>query len=88
MGLNLIITPKKFSRTGPWNGVGFGGVLGVKANQIYDFNFVPNNDEVYIMYHMIKNSAITRVVLNQTKEDSGLLPLLGKIFGIMPLFQN
>lgn len=57
---------KKCGRTGPWNGIGFSGALGLKANQIYDFNFVSNNDEVYIMYHTIKNSAITRAVLNQT----------------------
>ena len=57
---------KKLGRTGPWNGVGFSGALGLKANQIYDYNFVSNNDEVYIMYHMITNSAITRAVLNQT----------------------
>ena len=55
---------KKFSRICPWNGVGFSGALGLKANQIYHFNFVSNNDEVYIIYHMIKNSAITRAVLN------------------------
>ena len=35
------------------------GAIGVKANQVYDFNFVSNKDEVYFTYHMVKNSVIT-----------------------------
>ena len=42
------------------------GAIGVQANQVYDFNFVSNKDEVYFIYHTIKNSVITRAVVNQT----------------------
>uniref|UniRef100_A0A7N2M9Y9 Uncharacterized protein n=1 Tax=Quercus lobata TaxID=97700 RepID=A0A7N2M9Y9_QUELO len=34
------------NRTGSLNGIGFSGATGVKANQVYDFNFVSNKDEV------------------------------------------
>ncbi|XP_075668772.1 G-type lectin S-receptor-like serine/threonine-protein kinase At4g27290 [Castanea sativa] len=57
---------KKYGRSGPWNGIGFSGAPGLKTNQVYNFNFVSNKDEVYFIYHMIKNSVITRAVLNQT----------------------
>ncbi|KAL4619441.1 hypothetical protein ACB092_06G079600 [Castanea dentata] len=57
---------KNYDRTGPWNGIGFSGAIGVKANQVYDFDFVSNKDEVYFIYHTIKNSVITRAVVNQT----------------------
>ena len=38
------------------------GAIGVQANQVYDFNFVSNKDEVYFIYHTIKNSAAPRGV--------------------------
>ncbi|XP_075668669.1 G-type lectin S-receptor-like serine/threonine-protein kinase At4g27290 [Castanea sativa] len=57
---------KVYARTGSWNGIRFSGALWLKANPVSDFTFVSNKDEVYLMYHTNKKSAITRVVLNQT----------------------
>ena len=37
---------KNYNWTGSLNGIGFSGATGVKANQVYDFNFVSNKDEV------------------------------------------
>jgi hypothetical protein len=57
---------QKFFRTGPWNGVRYSGAPELKANPVFDFNFVSNKDEVYYIYHMINKSVISRLVLNQT----------------------
>lgn len=56
----------KYYRTGPWNGLRFSGVPEMKSNDLYDFNFVNNDDEVYYTYTLKTSYAITRVVLNQT----------------------
>ncbi|KAM3757939.1 hypothetical protein ACB098_01G004800 [Castanea mollissima] len=56
---------KKFFRTGPWNGLGFSCVLGLNDNQVYNFDFVINSDEVYSIFHLIKKSVISRAVLNE-----------------------
>nr|XP_023916179.1 G-type lectin S-receptor-like serine/threonine-protein kinase At4g27290 [Quercus suber] len=55
-----------YFRTGPWNGIGFTGIPDLKENQIYNFNFITNKDEVYVIFHNIKKSVISRVVLNST----------------------
>jgi hypothetical protein len=57
---------EKYFRTGPWNGVRYSGAPELKANPVFDFNFVSNKDEVYYIYHMINKSIISRLVLNQT----------------------
>uniref|UniRef100_A0A7N2R8X3 Uncharacterized protein n=1 Tax=Quercus lobata TaxID=97700 RepID=A0A7N2R8X3_QUELO len=55
-----------YFRTGPWNGIGFTGIPDLKENQVYNFNFTSNKDEVYFIFHNIKKSVISRVVLNST----------------------
>jgi hypothetical protein len=57
---------EKYFRTGPWNGVRYSGTPELKANPVFDFNFVSIKDEVYYIYHMINKSVISRLVLNQT----------------------
>jgi hypothetical protein len=57
---------EKYFRTGPWNGVRYSGAPELKANPVFDFNFVSNKDEVYYINHMINKSVISRLVLNQT----------------------
>jgi hypothetical protein len=57
---------EKYFRNGPWNGVRYSGEPELKANPVYNFNFVSNKDEVYYIYHMINKSIISRLVLNQT----------------------
>ncbi|KAL0001020.1 hypothetical protein SO802_014801 [Lithocarpus litseifolius] len=56
-----------YFRTGPWNGIGFTGIPDLKENQVYNFNFISNKDEVYFIFHNIKKSVISRVVLNPTR---------------------
>ena len=55
-----------YFQTGPWNGIGFTGIPDLKVNQVYNFNFISNKDEVYFIFHNIKKSVISRVVLNST----------------------
>ncbi|KAM3757935.1 hypothetical protein ACB098_01G004400 [Castanea mollissima] len=56
---------KKFLRTGPWNGLGFSGLPDLKDNPVFTYDFVINSDEVYFIFHLIKNSVISRAVLNE-----------------------
>uniref|UniRef100_A0A7N2M8C9 Uncharacterized protein n=1 Tax=Quercus lobata TaxID=97700 RepID=A0A7N2M8C9_QUELO len=56
---------KKFLQTGPWNGLGFRGVPDLKDNPVYTYDFVINSNEVYFIFHLIKNSVISRGVLNE-----------------------
>ncbi|KAF3972492.1 hypothetical protein CMV_004011 [Castanea mollissima] len=60
---------EKFFRTGPWNGLGFSGVPDLKDNPVYTYDFVINSDEVYFIYNMIKNSVISRALLNETSSS-------------------
>ena len=57
---------EKYFRTGPWNGHGSSGIPELKANQIFNYSFVSNKDEVYYIFHMINKSVISYLVLNQT----------------------
>ncbi|KAM3757944.1 hypothetical protein ACB098_01G005300 [Castanea mollissima] len=56
---------KKFSRTGPWNGLGFSGAPNSNDNPVYTYDSVINSDEVYYIFHLIKKSVISRGVLNE-----------------------
>nr|POF10287.1 g-type lectin s-receptor-like serine/threonine-protein kinase [Quercus suber] len=56
---------EKFLRTGPWNGLGFSGVANIKDNPAYTYDFVINSDEVYVIFHLIEKSVISRAVLNE-----------------------
>ena len=61
---------EKFFRTGPWNGLSFSGIPDlVKENPVYTYDFVIDSDEAYIIYNMIKNSVISRVLLNETSSS-------------------
>ncbi|XP_028795404.1 G-type lectin S-receptor-like serine/threonine-protein kinase At4g27290, partial [Neltuma alba] len=67
--LYILRGKSKFFRTGPWNGVGFGGSPELKQNPIFDFGFVSTRDEIYYYWHSLKNSSvISRYVINQTEE--------------------
>ncbi|KAL0017635.1 hypothetical protein SO802_004704 [Lithocarpus litseifolius] len=57
---------KTFLRTGPWNGLGFSGVADIHDNPVYTYDFVINSDEVYLIFHLIEKSVISRGVLNET----------------------
>nr|XP_023913316.1 G-type lectin S-receptor-like serine/threonine-protein kinase At4g27290 isoform X1 [Quercus suber]POF09452.1 g-type lectin s-receptor-like serine/threonine-protein kinase [Quercus suber] len=57
---------KKFYRTGPWNGLSLSGTDLKKENPVYTYDFVINSDEVYFIYNLIKNSVISRALLNET----------------------
>lgn len=54
---------KEYHRSGPWNGVRFGGG---KNTPLFNLEFVSTEDEVYYTYNPKNKSVITRVVLNQS----------------------
>uniref|UniRef100_A0A2N9F6Y2 non-specific serine/threonine protein kinase n=1 Tax=Fagus sylvatica TaxID=28930 RepID=A0A2N9F6Y2_FAGSY len=56
----------KYFRTGPWNGIGYSGVPGIKPNPMFNFTFVYNQDEVYFMFTLKDKSLLARGVTNQT----------------------
>ncbi|KAF4348504.1 hypothetical protein F8388_000758 [Cannabis sativa] len=56
----------KFCRSGPWNGLSFSGSPDMWANQLIDFGFVYNDDEVYYTYSLKNKSVISIIVVNQT----------------------
>ncbi|XP_050240415.1 G-type lectin S-receptor-like serine/threonine-protein kinase At4g27290 isoform X3 [Quercus robur] len=57
---------EKFFRTGPWNGLSLSGTDLKKENPVYTYDFVINSDEVYFIYNLIKNSVLSRALLNET----------------------
>nr|POE76347.1 receptor-like serine/threonine-protein kinase sd1-8 [Quercus suber] len=57
---------EKLFRTGPWNGLSLSGAPDLKDNPVYTYDFVIDSDEVYFIYNMIKNSVLSRALLNQT----------------------
>jgi hypothetical protein len=58
---------EKYFRSSAWNGHGYSGVPELKANQVFNYSFVSNKDEVYYIFHMINESVISYLVLNQTR---------------------
>ncbi|PON82240.1 S-locus glycoprotein [Trema orientale] len=56
----------KMYRSGPWNGIRFSGVPELTTNQLFDFQFVYNEDEAYYMYNLRNKSVVSRIVLNET----------------------
>ncbi|KAJ6724374.1 RECEPTOR-LIKE SERINE/THREONINE-PROTEIN KINASE SD1-8 [Salix viminalis] len=44
---------KKFYRSGPWNGIGFSGAPEIKANSLFYFNFISNDQEVSYSFSRI-----------------------------------
>ncbi|KAL9277778.1 hypothetical protein ACSQ67_024997 [Phaseolus vulgaris] len=55
-------TVKRF-RFGSWNGIQFSGAPQVKQNSIFRFNFVSNEEEIYVKYDLINKSVLHRLVL-------------------------
>ncbi|XP_061346123.1 G-type lectin S-receptor-like serine/threonine-protein kinase At4g27290 [Gastrolobium bilobum] len=56
----------EYYRTGPMNGLMSSGIFGLKANPLYDYKFVKNEDEVYYIFTLKNSSVISIIVLNQT----------------------
>ncbi|KAL7123318.1 hypothetical protein ACP275_01G099000 [Erythranthe tilingii] len=56
---------KVFS-TGPWNGLRYSGLPGMKTAPGFAFDFVLDKNEVYYSYRIPDNSVIPRLVLNET----------------------
>ncbi|KAL9322339.1 hypothetical protein ACSQ67_010392 [Phaseolus vulgaris] len=57
---------KEFYRGGHWNGLGFSGAPELKANPVFNFKFVSNENEVYYTYSLRNESMISRIVMNQS----------------------
>ncbi|CAN1239381.1 G-type lectin S-receptor-like serine/threonine-protein kinase At4g27290 [Linum grandiflorum] len=50
-------------RSGSWNGKQFGGMINLKPNPIYTYEFVSNAEEIYYRYELINSSVVSRMVL-------------------------
>ncbi|CAI0375549.1 unnamed protein product [Linum tenue] len=50
-------------RSGSWNGKQFGGMINLKPNPIYTYEFVSNENEMFYRYQLINSSVVTRMVL-------------------------
>ncbi|CAK7327514.1 unnamed protein product [Dovyalis caffra] len=55
----------KKARTGPWNGVFFGGTPNLH-NSVFQPILVHNEDEMYYMYRLVNNSVSTILTLDQS----------------------
>ncbi|KAK1391758.1 Receptor-like serine/threonine-protein kinase [Heracleum sosnowskyi] len=51
-------------RGGSWNGIRFTGTRNLNPNQIYTYNFVSNDKELYYRYDGVNSSVVTRRMLN------------------------
>ncbi|KAJ6966580.1 G-type lectin S-receptor-like serine/threonine-protein kinase [Populus alba x Populus x berolinensis] len=51
-------------RSGPWNGLRFSGMINLKPNPIYSFEFVFNQEEIYYKYQIANSSVLSRMVLS------------------------
>ncbi|KAK1391771.1 Receptor-like serine/threonine-protein kinase [Heracleum sosnowskyi] len=51
-------------RGGSWNGIRFSGTRNLNPNQIYTYNFVSNDKELYYRYDGVNSSVVTRRMLN------------------------
>ncbi|XVF77744.1 hypothetical protein PTKIN_Ptkin14bG0071500 [Pterospermum kingtungense] len=57
---------KIYHRPGSWNGLTFTGTPGLKKNNIYSFEFISNEKEVYYTYKIQSSSVVSRLVLSQS----------------------
>ncbi|XP_062086525.1 uncharacterized protein LOC133792634 [Humulus lupulus] len=54
-------------RAGSWNGISFGGNPDAgRANALFEYGFVYNDDEVYYVYELKGKSVISKMVMNET----------------------
>lgn len=51
-------------RSGPWNGLRFSGMINLRPNPIYTFEFVFNQEEIYYAYEIINSSVLSRMLLS------------------------
>ncbi|KAF9666862.1 hypothetical protein SADUNF_Sadunf16G0272900 [Salix dunnii] len=51
-------------RSGPWNGLRFSGMINLKPNPIYTFEFVFSQEEIYYKYQIANSSVLSRMVLS------------------------
>ncbi|KAL8064489.1 hypothetical protein ABFX02_01G094400 [Erythranthe guttata] len=56
----------KVFNTGPWNGLRYSGMPGLKTSPVFAFDFVFDAAEVYYRYTIPDNSLIPRLMLNQS----------------------
>lgn len=56
---------KRYS-TGPWNGLTFSGLPGLRKNPVFKFGLVMNKNEVYYHYELFNNSEMSRYTLSQS----------------------
>ncbi|XP_030440747.2 G-type lectin S-receptor-like serine/threonine-protein kinase At4g27290 [Syzygium oleosum] len=57
---------QEYFRSGPWNGLRYSGAPEQRANPLFSFNFVNNEDEVYFIFHLKNKSVLSRTILNQS----------------------
>ncbi|XVF77739.1 hypothetical protein PTKIN_Ptkin14bG0071100 [Pterospermum kingtungense] len=58
--------PKVYHRSGSWNGLTFTGTPRLKKNNIYRFEFISNEKQVYYTYKLYSSSVVSRLVVNQS----------------------
>jgi hypothetical protein len=58
---------EKYFRTSPSNGHGYSGIPELKTNQVFNYSFISNKEEVYFTFNLINKSVISILVLNQTR---------------------
>ena len=63
--LFIAVGSVKKVRSGPWNGVFFGGTPKVH-NSVFEPILVRNEDEIYYTYRLVNNSVTSRLTLNQS----------------------
>ncbi|KAL7160378.1 hypothetical protein ABFS83_01G091100 [Erythranthe nasuta] len=56
----------KVFNTGPWNGLRYSGMPGLKSGPAFAFNFVFDTTEVYYRYTIPDRSLISRLIVNQS----------------------
>uniref|UniRef100_A0ACD5UA49 Uncharacterized protein n=1 Tax=Avena sativa TaxID=4498 RepID=A0ACD5UA49_AVESA len=65
--LHLWSKGRKKYRTGPWNGMRFSGIPEMTTfEDMFEFNFTANTDEVSYVYHDRKGLPMSRVVLGES----------------------
>lgn len=63
--LFIVVGSVKKVRSGPWNGIFFGGTPKVH-NSVFEPILVRNEDEIYYTYRLVNNSVSSRLTLNQS----------------------
>ncbi|KAJ6846616.1 receptor-like serine/threonine-protein kinase SD1-8 [Iris pallida] len=64
---------KRIGRSGPWNGVDFSGIPEMTTYNMFTFQFVQNQEEVYYAFGLKDPSIISRLIVNQTGSTQRLV---------------